>query len=96
MRIKASYRLSQITIDKLKRLSAYRKKTNKDPSQGKIIDELVAAAGLHEMSIKLTKSGQRRLKQLSRKHGLPPEKIVDLLINTSEFELELKHTFDIP
>ena len=90
MRIKASYRLSQPTVDKLKRMSEARKKTNKDPSQGKIIDELVTEAGSNGRTIKLTKSGERRLKKLARQHGLPPEKIVDLLINNSEFEVEFK------
>lgn len=92
MRVKASYRLLPQTVQKLKQISAARKKSDKDPSQGKIIDELVTQAGSEGRTIKLTKATERQLKRLARQHGLPAEKIVDLLINTAEFELNVKHT----
>ena len=89
-RRKASFRLAEKTLTKLKRMSDSRKRSDLNSSQGKIIDDLVSTASISSnRTIQLTSSADKRLKQIQKETGMPREKIVDYLITNGKIKLSV-------
>jgi SOS response regulatory protein OraA/RecX len=89
-RRKASFRLAEKTLAKLKRMSDSRKRSDRNSSQGKIIDDLVSSAAIsNNRTIQLTSLADKRLKQIQKETGMPREKIVDYLITNGKIKLSV-------
>lgn len=89
-RRKASFRLNEKTISKLKKMSDSRKRSSQESSQGKIIDDLVSSSGISSnRTMHLSVAADRRLKQLERSHGMTRDRIVEFLITNCNLELQI-------
>jgi len=90
LRTKASFRLSNTTIKKLKEMSDQRKKNDQENwSQGKIIDEAVnnLEDGVETFTLKY--KTKRRLNKMAKENNMPIGAYLDFLIMNAELDVQV-------
>ena len=90
LRTKASFRLSNTTLKKLKDVSEKRKKNDQENwSQGKIIDEAVTNLEDGVETFTLKYKTKRRLNKMAKENNMPVSSYLDFLIMNAELDVQV-------